>query len=257
MQSRQSVSRFAAILTACGALWASPLQAQEGGAGRGVEGPVGAPRQQTYGTATTTNHVLQAYDFDPWQGDSANVLGNSFLARGCSSPCILEASADLPSGALIEAMELEACDTNGAATVTAQLFRVANLEASFQVLATVSTGATPGCNFFTVPLAPAHTVDNLLNTYVVEVFNNGNSVLTTRFQAVRLIYRLQVSPAPATATFPNDVPTSHPFFRFVEALAAAGITGGCGPGAYCPDSPLTRGQMAVFLATSLGLHFPD
>ena len=67
----------------------------------------------------------------------------------------------------------------------------------------------------------------------------------------------QVSPAPATATF-NDVPTSHPFFQFVEALAKSGITGGCNaaPPLYCPDQPLTRGQMAVFLAKALGLQWP-
>jgi hypothetical protein len=73
----------------------------------------------------------------------------------------------------------------------------------------------------------------------------------------RVRYRLQVSPAPATASFPNDVPTTHPFFRFVEALSAAGVTGGCGAGSYCPDAAVTRGQMAVFLATALGLHFPN
>ena len=66
----------------------------------------------------------------------------------------------------------------------------------------------------------------------------------------------QVSPAPATATF-TDVPVGHPQRQFIEALVAAGITGGCGAGAYCPDAPLTRGQMAVFLAVALGLHFPN
>jgi hypothetical protein len=69
-------------------------------------------------------------------------------------------------------------------------------------------------------------------------------------------YKLQVSPAPASATF-ADVPTSHPFFQFVEALAASGITAGCGGGNFCPDAPITRGQMAVFLAAALGLHFPN
>jgi hypothetical protein len=68
-------------------------------------------------------------------------------------------------------------------------------------------------------------------------------------------YRLQVSPAPEVATF-GDVPTNHPFFQFIEALAASGITGGCGNGNYCPDAPLTRGQMAVFLSKALGLHWP-
>ena len=65
---------------------------------------------------------------------------------------------------------------------------------------------------------------------------------------------LPVSPAPATATF-NDVPTTHPFFRYVEALYNSGITGGCSaaPPLYCPDNPVTRGQVAVFIAKALGL----
>jgi hypothetical protein len=52
------------------------------------------------------------------------------------------------------------------------------------------------------------------------------------------------------------VPTNHPFFQFVEALAASGITAGCGNGNFCPDAPLTRGQIAVFLSKALGLHWP-
>jgi beta-N-acetylhexosaminidase len=56
------------------------------------------------------------------------------------------------------------------------------------------------------------------------------------------------------ATF-SDVPTSHPFFQFVEALSRSAITSGCGGGNFCPDAPLTRGQMAVFLSLGLGLHF--
>ena len=44
-----------------------------------------------------------------------------------------------------------------------------------------------------------------------------------------------------------DVPPSHPFFDYVETLAANGVTGGCGGAYYCPDSGATRAQMAVFL----------
>ena len=29
----------------------------------------------------------------------------------------------------------------------------------------------------------------------------------------------------------------------------------CGGGNFCPDAPLTSGQMAVFLSLGLGLHF--
>src|SRR5262249_40911489 len=62
-----------------------------------------------------------------------------------------------------------------------------------------------------------------------------------------------VSPAPANATFPNDVPTTNGFFRFVEAMAASGLTGGCATGSFCPNDPVTRGQLAVFLSVALGL----
>jgi uncharacterized repeat protein (TIGR01451 family) len=51
-----------------------------------------------------------------------------------------------------------------------------------------------------------------------------------------------------------DVPTSYPFFTWIEALVDAAITGGCAasPPQYCPDSAVTRDQMAVFLLR--GVH---
>jgi hypothetical protein len=76
------------------------------------------------------------------------------------------------------------------------------------------------------------------------------------FKGVDIWWQREVSPAPLTATF-NDVPTDHPFFEFVEALAASGITAGCSasPPLFCPDAPLTRKQMAAFLAKALGLYW--
>jgi len=74
--------------------------------------------------------------------------------------------------------------------------------------------------------------------------------------AVRINWRRQVSPAPATPTF-GDVPDSDGAFAYIEALVASGVTAGCGGGNYCPDTPLTRRQMAVFLAKALGMHWPQ
>lgn len=65
-----------------------------------------------------------------------------------------------------------------------------------------------------------------------------------------------VSPAPVQATF-TDVTPAHKYFRFFEALAAAGVTGGCGDGRYCPEDPITRGEVAVFLAAALSLYWPN
>ncbi len=58
-------------------------------------------------------------------------------------------------------------------------------------------------------------------------------------------------PPPATGVF-TDVPAADTFAPWIEELAAEGITGGCGANTYCPDNPVTRGQMAVFLAKTFG-----
>jgi len=45
----------------------------------------------------------------------------------------------------------------------------------------------------------------------------------------------------------SDVPASSPFYRFVETLFHRGVTSGCAVEDYCPASPVTREQMAVFV----------
>jgi IPT/TIG domain/S-layer homology domain len=44
-----------------------------------------------------------------------------------------------------------------------------------------------------------------------------------------------------------DVPCPSTFANWIEAMAAEGITGGCGGGKFCPQDPVRRDQMAVFL----------
>jgi uncharacterized delta-60 repeat protein len=50
-----------------------------------------------------------------------------------------------------------------------------------------------------------------------------------------------------------DVPVSSPYARWIEELFARGITGGCAQGMYCPDDPVLREQMAVFLSVTFSL----
>ncbi|MBK8620061.1 MAG: S-layer homology domain-containing protein [Anaerolineales bacterium] len=50
----------------------------------------------------------------------------------------------------------------------------------------------------------------------------------------------------STPTF-TDVPLTYWAANYIERLSNAGITSGCGAGSYCPDSTVTRAQMAVFL----------
>ena len=55
-------------------------------------------------------------------------------------------------------------------------------------------------------------------------------------------------PPPATGVF-QDVPTNYWAASWIEQLANEGITSGCSvsPKQYCPTTPVTRDQMAIFL----------
>jgi len=78
--------------------------------------------------------------------------------------------------------------------------------------------------------------------------------ISLAFASVDVTWHREVSPPPPAPTF-ADVPSDDGAWPQVEALAASGITAGCGGGAFCPDATLTRRQMAVFLAKALGLHW--
>jgi hypothetical protein len=54
------------------------------------------------------------------------------------------------------------------------------------------------------------------------------------------------TPPPCTGVF-ADVPCTSTFAPWIEEMAAEGITGGCGGGNFCPQNPVRRDQMAVFL----------
>lgn len=163
------------------------------------------------------------------------------------------APVNLPNGAMITSIALHYHTMGFPIAATLVAYSAGSIP-SMTDLATVSAPlcTTPPCDA-TVSAALNHTVNNF-NSYVMHLQMTGPG--TAGLYSVGIVYHLQVSPAPATATF-GDVPTTSPQFRFVEALASAGITAGCGSGDFCPNQPVTRGQMAVFLATALGLHFPD
>jgi len=102
---------------------------------------------------------------------------------------------------------------------------------------------------------------NQFSTYVTKLVSNGitagiggglygvNDNTLRQQMAVFLLkgkHGLCYTPPPCSGTF-ADVPCPSTFANWVEALAAEGITGGCGGGNYCPQNPVRRDQMAVFL----------
>ncbi|HWZ86758.1 MAG TPA: S-layer homology domain-containing protein [Thermoanaerobaculia bacterium] len=97
-------------------------------------------------------------------------------------------------------------------------------------------------------------VENLFHNGITGGCAGGNFCPTnavTRSQIAVLLMKSKLgatrTPPPATGTVFADVPASDSFAPWIEQLAGFAITGGCGGGNYCPDSPVTRAQMAVFL----------
>ncbi len=101
-----------------------------------------------------------------------------------------------------------------------------------------------------------NTTDLRLNEFAIVDYMPGspqtqhiwfdNILITTQFPGTKI--------GPPT-TF-VDVTPSHLFLVEIEWLADTGTTRGCNPPAndrFCPDEPVTRGQMAAFLARALSL----
>jgi hypothetical protein len=93
--------------------------------------------------------------------------------------------------------------------------------------------------------------------------NPGNycpGQVVTRDQMAVLLLRARESasytPPPCTAATFSDVPCTSIFSAWIYELVRRGVTGGCQPGLYCPASPNTRAQMAIFLATTFALPLP-
>ena len=244
-------------------LLAAPILAQASGtAGESLPVRNGSPRSpDTYGNVSETAYTVGAYDFNPFNSGSTYVgMGGTGDRYFTSGGGFFLAPVRIPAGAVINSIEIQGCDTSGTG-ITATLYSnttVGGVESEINH-GSVSTSGTPGCGFFFAAFGTPPTVDNFNRTYYAQV-THGSTDGSTRFSAVRLYYRLQISPAPAVNFF-SDVPTSDFGFQFVEAFVAAGITVGCTsnppfpPPVYCPDRNVTRREMAIFFAKALGLHF--
>jgi len=68
--------------------------------------------------------------------------------------------------------------------------------------------------------------------------------------SVFLMVAAGVSPPPCPPATFADVPSGNSFCPWVNAIAARGITAGCGGGNFCPADLVSRAQMSVFLSTT-------
>jgi hypothetical protein len=227
------------------------------GAGRAVAGSPNTP--QTWGTTNASYVTVPEWAFSPSSSAVAfSDVGNPARRYALTPLSFFFASPTVPPGALLQGLEFDFCNSQpmGGSSILLLLYDASAANTNLTLLGQITGAANQGCTSVFADLSGLnYTVDNVQHRLLLETVFGTNGDSTTSFSGVIVGYRLQVSPPPAAATF-GDVPTSDPAFAFVEALAASGITGGCGNGDFCPDAAVTRKQMAVFLAKALGLYFP-
>jgi hypothetical protein len=235
------------------------LAAQDRPAAKRIETP------GTWGSATGFTTLLSS-QFQPGRAGEYELFNASSQGSACvgipTSECLGYAQIQVPDGARLEALDLWGYDVSADSDMHYNV--IENCETSAGdytevVLDANDLAQSAGDFHYSSSDLGGAVVNNAQCGYTVRVkFTDSGEPprgSDIRLRKVRVSWTRQVSPAPEGATF-DDVPTDHPFFQFVEALAKSQITGGCGNGNYCPDAPLTRGQMAVFLAKGLGLQWP-
>jgi hypothetical protein len=220
---------------------------------------------QSYGDQTQALD-LGAVEFQELAGDDVAVVGaDGYLRNESASPRDFGAPFVLPSGAEVELVCIDYFDpgpTQGV-TVGPREIKLVPGGQSPEVMflpggvGSNSVGYASSCSdpaSFTFRTAVDMNGDGVINavTYVMRTQLSPGAALG----GARVYWRRQVSPPLAPPTF-GDVHESDGAWPHVEALAASGITAGCGGANYCPDATLTRRQMAIFLSKALGLHWPD
>ena len=225
-------------------------------------------RPLTYGTSVVSYLRVPAVEFLPLNSAVQYSTSESRYSTNLGG-ANFAAALHLPAGAHVVYLELDYLDSSASNYVSGGL-RECDYQGNFCTSHPTNGVGDPDCvgtGYLCSGLAndvgfgyiladvsgESIFVDNNDNEYLLRAGNSmtdGLSGLT----GMMVGYVLVVSPPPATADF-TDVPTTHPFFQFIEALYHAGITVGCGGSNYCPDKPVTRGQMAVYLAKALGLQW--
>jgi hypothetical protein len=160
-----------------------------------VTGPIEVaepPHEPGAGRGAVTFRTIHAVGFRPAISSTTYTYsahtGHTFRLGG--SVWFDADLSDLPEGAELTGIELEACDTNPTYAVIARLFSSASPTGPTVSPVAVSTGttATPGCAFFGGTPAPGMFIDNFNNTYTVRV-GLGATDESTSLGAIRIMYR--------------------------------------------------------------------
>lgn len=227
-------------------------------------GPQPAAASSSFGTAVGRTTIDQA-SFRPVRSATDHQeAANETRVCLAGFPVFKGVFEGLPHGARLTAFQFWTFDLS-VETISGAVFRSCPEDfggPTTTLLGVYSSFGTGG--FDTGVDFPSTTADDIDGrcTYSVRFQLDDSGTLCSEGEDLGIVaaqarWIREVSPAPVTATF-DDVPTSHPFFQEIEALAAAGITDGVcdDPDKFCPGEVLTRAQIAALLARALGLHWP-
>jgi len=214
-------------------------------------------------TVTAAPHVDEVfpdYSSRNVSGRDALVIGSgfdsgttvSFSGTGITVTAVDHESTDLmvitftiSSGAAFGPRSVTVKDSKAGVGTCVDCFTVTHFDDvgpahfAFDAVETIATaGITAGCSTTPSLYCPDDSVSRgQMAVFILRAMGHGDP---SHLPAYRGIFA--------------DVPASNPFARYIEHLYDHGITGGCAtsPLRYCPDSPVTRGQMSVFLLRAIG-----
>ena len=231
--------------------------------------PMKVDARTVTGTSSNANGVLEAGETVQVAAAWKNVLASPITLTGTASNIT---GPDGPVYTIDDATsnygDLAAGASNDCFTASADCYLMTvsgarpapHWDATF--VETLSDGFTKtwalhvGESFPDVPMANNFYgfIENLFHNGITGGCGGGNycptSSVTRGQMAVFLLKAEHGSgfvPTSCDNIFPDVNCFSDPFAPFIEQLFHEGITGGCGGGNYCPDNPVTRAQMAVFL----------
>jgi hypothetical protein len=228
--------------------------------------PAGVPQKPNVRLATPVASenvtTISAVGFQPYDLTESFVTDNNTYFRYLeTAPGDFLASLSLPAGAVIDYVGLGSCDQAGG-NVQIFIYQQPADGSAYNLvdsLASSAHGATTPCAVdYDASALGFQITQNSGQSFQLDIYEPPGAPVdgSVEFSQLEVWWHLSVSPAPGSPTF-NDVQPGDFGYQWIEALAASGITGGCGGGNFCPNNNLTRAQMAIFLAKALGLYWPN
>lgn len=195
---------------------------------------VTAPTRTAYTDVPATHSAYAAIETLAWHGIAVECAPNAF----CPDRAITRAE-------------------------TAAFLERAKRGASYAFAATGTRFADVPVSHWAVKYIEQLHIDGITNGCAGNPLRYCPDMLTSRAQMAALLLRARLgstlSPGTASGTLFGDVPSTHPMAAWIERLYGYQITLGCSasPRLYCPDAPVTRAQMALFIQRAFGLAGPS